>query len=64
MNKSYRECSKAIARLENLTNLTKEEKDSYSELGISIFTKNEPINKKEEKLKCPGNNCDNEISEL
>jgi len=64
LNKSFKECSKAISRLEHLPSISKEEKEKYCEMGISMFTKNEPINKNEAILKCPGKNCDAEISEL
>lgn len=63
LNKSYKECSKAISKLEHLTNITKEEREKYQELAISIFTKYDPENYKENELKCPGKNCDNNISE-
>jgi hypothetical protein len=63
LNKSYKECSKALAKLENLTNLTKEEQEYYQELAISIFTRMSPQNEKESMLKCPGKNCDAQISE-
>ncbi len=64
MNKSYKECSKALAKLENLHWLTKEEQEHYQELAISIFTKYSPINTKDQKLKCPSKECDAEVSEL
>ena len=64
LNKSYKECSKAVSRLEHIPNLTKEEKQKFSEMGISMFTKNEPVNIGETFIKCPGKQCDNEISEL
>jgi WD repeat-containing protein 35 len=64
LNRSYKECSKALAKLENLTNLTKEEREKYQELAIAMFTKYDPENLKENQLKCPGKNCDAMISEL
>ncbi len=64
LNKSFKECSRALSKLENLPNLSKSEKEKYSELAISIFTRNEPQNIKESMLKCPGKNCDAEISEF
>ena len=64
MNKSYKETSKALSKLENLNNLTKEEKEKYHELAISIFTKIDPQNTKEILINCPGKNCNNQISEL
>jgi WD repeat-containing protein 35 len=64
LNKSFKECSKALSKLENMSNLTKKERDQYQELAISIFTQNEPINLKEKTIKCPGKNCDAMVSEL
>jgi WD repeat-containing protein 35 len=64
LNKSFKECSKALAKLENLPNLTKQEKENYQELAISIFTRNDPQNMKENEVKCPGKGCENMISEL
>jgi WD repeat-containing protein 35 len=64
LNKSYKECSKAISKLENMPNLTKEERESYQNLAICLFTKYDPLNYKEIILKCPGKNCEAMISEL
>jgi len=64
LNKSYKETSKALSKLENLNTLTKEEKEKYKELAISVFTKIDPQNVKENKVNCPGKNCNNQISEL
>ena len=64
LNKSYKECSKALAKLENLKNLTKDDRDQYQELAISVFTKYDPVNSKENQIKCPGKNCETNISEL
>lgn len=64
LNKSFKECSKALAKVKNLPELTKEEKQKYEELSITIFTKSDPANLKENFLKCPGKDCDEQISEL
>lgn len=64
LNKSYKECSKALSKLEHMTELTKKERKQYQELAISIFTQNEPENLKEKFFKCPGKGCEEEISEL
>jgi len=64
MNKSYKETSKALSKLENLNTLTKEEKEKYRELSISIFTKIDPQNTGENLIKCPAKNCNEQISEL
>ena len=64
LNKSYKECSKALSKLENMPNLSKGEREKYGELAVSIFTIYEPVNMKELEVKCPGKNCDATISEL
>ena len=64
LNKSYKETSKALSKLENLNTLSKAERDMYQELSISIFTKIDPQNSKENLIKCPGKNCNEKISEL
>lgn len=64
MNKSYKETSKALSKLENLNTLSKEEKEKYRELSISIFTKIDPQNSGENFIKCPAKNCNEQISEL
>ncbi len=64
LNKSYKECSKSLAKLENIPNLSREEREKYSELSVAIFTRFEPINSREGEVKCPGKNCEATISEL
>jgi len=64
LNKSFKECSKALSKLENLPNITREERENYQNLAISLFTTYDPQNQKEITLKCPGKNCDALISEL
>jgi hypothetical protein len=64
LNKSYKESSKALSKLENLNTLSKEEREKYRELSISIFTKLDPQNSKENLIKCPGKSCNEQISEL
>jgi WD repeat-containing protein 35 len=39
LNKSYKECSNALSKLENLPKITKEEKEQFEELAIAVFTK-------------------------
>ena len=63
LNGSLKECSNALAKLKNLQNITDNEKVKFDELSFSIFTKNKPLNKEENKLKCPGKDCDEEITE-
>lgn len=64
LNASYKECSKALAKLKNISDLSDEESTSYDELSFSIFTKYKPENTKENILECPGKDCGEKISEL
>ncbi len=64
LNKSYKECSRALSKLENMRSLTNDEREKYQELAVSIFTKYDPYNKKESQLKCPEKKCEAMISEL
>jgi WD repeat-containing protein 35 len=38
LNQSYKEASKALSKLENLDTLTRQEREKYKELSLSIFT--------------------------
>lgn len=64
LNSSLKECSSALAKLKNLSSLKEEEANKFDELSFSIFTKNRPINQKEQILKCPGKDCQEQISEF
>lgn len=64
LNKSYKECSKALSKLENIPNISRIEREKYSQLAISIFTRYDPLNNRENEIKCPGKNCDSKICEL
>lgn len=63
LNKSFKECSKALSKLENLATLSKEDRERYHELAISIFTRIDPQNTQENLINCPGKNCTNQITE-
>ena len=63
LNQSYKECSKALSKLENLESLTKAQRQRYSELAIAIFTKHDPRNINVKTLKCPSKNCEATVSE-
>ena len=64
LSKSFKECSNALSKLENLPKITKEEKEQFEELAIAIFTKFDPKNVEDSKIKCPGKGCDSYISVL
>ena len=63
LNKSYKYCSKAISKLENLKDLKPRIRNCYKELAVKIFIRNDCENIDEKFLKCPNKNCENEISE-
>ncbi len=63
LNKSYKYCSKAISKLENLKDLKPRIRNCYKELAVKIFIRNDCENIDERFLKCPNKNCENEISE-
>jgi hypothetical protein len=64
LNGSFKECSKALAKLKNLSNFQEKEDEKIDELSFSIFTKYKPENKNEHILNCPGKDCGEKISEL
>ena len=63
LNHSYKECSKALSKLENLNLLNKAQKEKFRELSIGIFTRHDPKNTNEKKIKCPSKNCEGTVSE-
>lgn len=42
---------------------TQEERERYMDIAVSIFTKHPPKDSTGEKIKCPGRNCKDSISE-
>lgn len=64
LNHSYRECSKALSKLEHLSNVTEAERQRYQTLAINIFINHKPKNADVKNLKCPSKNCGGNITEL
>jgi len=60
----YKECSKALVKLENIQGQSEEDKEAYEELAVSIFSKNPPRDPKPRMVKCPGRNCANNVSDI
>lgn len=42
---------------------TPEEREKFTEIAVSIFTKHPPRDTPAEKVKCPGKNCRDSVSE-
>ena len=63
LNKNYKHCSKALSTLEQLPSLTKQQRQNFKDLAVSIFMKYEPRNLNEKIIVCPKKNCGAQISE-
>lgn len=51
-DRSFGTCSKAFIKLESLRHLPEETQRDYEELAINIFSKNEPVDNKEDFISC------------
>jgi WD repeat-containing protein 35 len=60
-NGCYRECSRALVKLERLETLSKQEREAYELLAINLFSRNPPHDKKKVELACP--KCNHTINE-
>jgi len=61
-NSCFRECSRALVKLERLETLTPAEREAYELLAINLFSRNPPVDKSKEEFSCP--KCSHGISEL
>jgi WD repeat-containing protein 35 len=62
-NQCYRECSRALVKLERLESLTKTEREAYEMLAINLFFRHQPHDQKQkQEFNCP--KCDNVITEF
>ena len=61
---NYCEASRAFVKLEHMENISDVEKEKYEKLAIQIFSKYsvDPLPNKERK--CPGKECQENVSEL
>lgn len=64
LNGSFKECSKALSKLEHLNTLNKMQREAYRKLSIAIFTKERPVNRNSKTFDCPNKKCDAKISEF
>ncbi|XP_024366604.1 uncharacterized protein [Physcomitrium patens] len=63
LNKHYAHCSKAVSKLESLSHISEKQKNMYSQLALSIFTRFNPINPHRTITQCC-KNCNTPIQEL
>merc|ERR1719329_1955194 len=62
-NQCYRECSRALVKLERLESITQQEREAYEMLAINLFFRHSPVDKKQkQEHNCP--KCDNVINEF
>lgn len=62
-NKCYKEASKAFVKLERLPNISKQERDKYESIALSMFSRHAPNDAPCVKFPCPKKGCDAQISE-
>jgi WD repeat-containing protein 35 len=60
----YKECSRALVKLENLSNQREEEREAYEALSVAIFSKYTPKNPNERMVPCPGKGCTSTVSSM
>ncbi|CAD8136286.1 unnamed protein product [Paramecium pentaurelia] len=58
-NKSYKECARAFVKLENLDNISEEERERYQQVAAQIFVKNAPEDQVCDAIQCPKPSCGN-----
>ena len=61
-NACYRECSRALVKLERLETITKDEREAYELLAINLFSRHPPVDKSKVENQCP--KCGKIINEL
>ena len=61
-NGCFRECSRALVKLERLETINKAEREAYELLAINLFSRHPPIDKSKVESQCP--KCSKIINEL
>jgi len=61
-NGCFRECSRALVKLERLDTINKAEREAYELLAINLFSRHPPIDKSKVESQCP--KCSKPINEL
>lgn len=59
-----KECSRALVKLENLPNLTDEQREAYEALSVSIFSKYPPRDRDNKSINCPNKSCTSRVSSI
>jgi WD repeat-containing protein 35 len=62
--RSLKECSRALVKLENLPNLTEEQREAYEGLSVSIFSKYPPRDRGNQSINCPNKSCSAKVSAI
>ena len=52
-NGCFRECSRALVKLERLETLSKSEREAYELLAINLFSRHPPHDKQKQEYNCP-----------
>jgi len=61
-NQCFRECSRALVKLERLDTITKSEREAYELLAINLFSRNPPHDKPKQEMNCP--KCNHVVTEF
>jgi len=61
-NGCFRECSRALVKLERLETITPQEREAYELLAINLFSRNPPHDKQKQEFNCP--KCSTGINEF
>ena len=62
-NNCYRECSRALVKLERLDTISEAEREAYELLAINLFSRHPPVDRSKQEFSCPkcGKPCINEL---
>ena len=61
---NYYEASKAFVKLEHMEGISDVEKQKYENLALQIFSKHSVDPQQQKLKKCPGKECNADVSEL
>jgi len=61
-NQCFRECSRALVKLERLDTITNSEREAYELLSINLFSRNPPHDKPKQEMNCP--KCNHIVTEF
>lgn len=52
-NNCYRECSRALVKLERLDTISEAEREAYELLAINLFSRHPPVDRSKQEFNCP-----------